>query len=390
MRSSSISSSPIYLNPAARGWRHGSCSQPQSESPVQALHRSLPNYAPSPLHSLPSLAQSLNLSHVFLKDESSRFGLPSFKILGASWAVYRAVAARLGLDPDCHIDSGLSSLASIAKQRGLGNLITCTEGNWGRAVARMAGYLGLKAVVYVPGHVHVATRDLIRGEGAEVRVVEGADYDAALETAKRRGEDGDEGLLVMDIGWEGYEDVPQWVVEGYQTMLDEADGQVLLATGGKPVTHAIVPVGCGSIAQAVTQHFKNAARERDSVPPATVLAVEPDTAACLKTSLEQGRMTTVATQDSIMCGMNCGTLSTTAWPALRSGVDGTVVVSDGESHAAVGELGKQGIRAGPCGAATLAALKRVCESGGRELGLDGSSVVVLFCTEGHREYAVPA
>lgn len=211
MRSSSISPSTIHLNPAAREWRHGSSSQPQSESPVRALHRSLPDYASSPLRSLPSLARTLNLSHVLLKDESSRFGLPSFKILGASWAVYRAVAARLGLDPGCYSDSGLSLLAAEAKQRGLDNLrlVTCTEGNWGRAMARMAGYLGLKAVVYVPEHVHPATRDLIRGEGAEVRVVEGADYDAALEAAKRGGKDGGEGLLVMDIGWEGYEDVPQ-------------------------------------------------------------------------------------------------------------------------------------------------------------------------------------
>ncbi|KXX80423.1 Diaminopropionate ammonia-lyase [Madurella mycetomatis] len=195
----------------------------------------------------------------------------------------------------------------------------------------MAGYLGLKVVVYVPEHVHPATRDLIRGEGAEVRVVEGADYDAALKAAKRGDKDGVEGLLVMDIGWEGYEDVLQWVVEGYQTMLDEADEQALLATGGMSITHAIVPVGCGSIDQAVTKHFKNAAREQ-AASLATVLAVEPDTAACLKTSLEQGKMTTVTTQDSIMCGMDCGTLSTTAWPAIKSGVDGTIVVSDVESH----------------------------------------------------------
>lgn len=172
-------------------------------------------------------------------------------------------------------------------------------------------------------------------------------------------------------------------------MLDEADEQILLATAGAPATHAIVPVGCGSIAQAVTQHFKSAARERGEMPAATVLAVEPETAACLKTSLENGERTTVSTKDSIMCGMNCGTLSTTAWPILKSGVDGTVVVSDAESHRAVEELARQGVKAGPCGAATLAGLKRICAMGGREFGLDAKSVVVLFCTEGPREYVVP-
>lgn len=216
---------PICLNPAAKEWRHNtshnflssqsqSQPQPQPESPVQTLHRSLPDYAPSPLHSLPAIARTLNVSHVLLKDESYRFGLPSFKILGASWAVYRAVAAHLGLDLDLDQARGggsLSALATLIQQRGLRDvkLVTCTEGNWGRSVARMAGYLGLQAVVYVPGHVHPATRDLIRAEGAEVRVVEGADYDGALAVAKREGVNGEWGLLVMDIAWEGYEDVPQ-------------------------------------------------------------------------------------------------------------------------------------------------------------------------------------
>jgi diaminopropionate ammonia-lyase len=172
-------------------------------------------------------------------------------------------------------------------------------------------------------------------------------------------------------------------------MLDETDEQVLDATGGKPATHAIVPVGCGSIGQAVTQHFKSAVREQNGVPAATVLAVEPDTAACLKASLENGKMTTVATGDSIMNGMNCATLSTTSWPVLATGVDGSVVVSDKESHNAVQELAQLGIKAGPCGAAALAALKRICETEKARLGLDHRSVVVLFCTEGPKEYAVP-
>lgn len=180
------------------------------------------------------------------------------------------------------------------------------------------------------------------------------------------------------------------MVEGYQTMLDESDEQVLQATGGQPATHAIVPVGCGSIAQAVTQHFKSAARERDSSPAAAVIAVEPDTAACLKASLENGKMTSVTTGDSIMCGMNCGTLSTSAWPVLRSGVDGTVVVSDAESHHAVRKLEELGVRAGPCGAATVAALERICETEKARLGLSEKSVVVLYCTEGPREYEMPA
>lgn len=179
------------------------------------------------------------------------------------------------------------------------------------------------------------------------------------------------------------------MVEGYQTMLDESDTQVHRMAEGKAITHVVVPVGCGSIAQAVAQHFKSAAGEERAIPAATVLAVEPDTAACLKTSLEHGEMMKVPTEDSIMCGMNCGTLSTSAWPLLSSGVDGAITIRDFDSHRAVEELEELGIKAGPCGAATLAALKRICESEKDELGLSDESIVVLYCTEGSREYVAP-
>lgn len=153
-----------------------------------------------------------------------------------------------------------------------------------------------------------------------------------------------------------------------------------------PATHAIVPVGVGSIAQAVTQHYK---RPEKPGGPVTVMTVEPDTASCLKTSLETGTMTTVPTEDSIMCGMNCGTVSTTAWPFLKAGVDAAILVTDTEAHQAVVDLEALEIRAGPCGAATLAALRRTVEERGEELGFNESSVVVLFCTEGARDYDRP-
>lgn len=170
-------------------------------------------------------------------------------------------------------------------------------------------------------------------------------------------------------------------------MLDESDQQVLEETDGKPATHAIVPVGVGSIAQAVTQHFKGAARLSGS---AKVLTVEPDTASSLKSSLEAGSMTTVPTENTIMCGMNCGTVSTTAWPVLQAGVDASVIVADNETHQAVLDLDLLGVCAGPCGASTLAALRRAVRGHKEQLGLDETSVVVLLCTEGAREYDMPS
>lgn len=211
------SPSPLFINPTAKEWRYTPSAASQetqlslTHSRAQTFHRQLPHYAPTPLHSLPSVARALGLGHVLLKDESSRFGLPSFKVLGASWAVYRAVAAHLGVHVDDATTShDLSSLGRVGKEGGLSpRLVTCTEGNWGRAVAWMARLMGLevKPLVFVPGNVPASTRELVRVEGAEVRVVEGG-YEDAFDAARRAAEV-EGGLLVMDIGWEGYEVVPQ-------------------------------------------------------------------------------------------------------------------------------------------------------------------------------------
>lgn len=171
-------------------------------------------------------------------------------------------------------------------------------------------------------------------------------------------------------------------------MLSEADAQVEAVTQRTPATHAFIPVGVGSIAHAVTRHYKNP--NQGQTKRASVITVEPTTAACLKASLESGEITTVDTGDSIMCGMNCGTVSSTAWPTLKTGVDAAVTVTDEEAHAAVCQLRDLGLQPGPCGAATLTALRRACGTARQQLGLSTESVVVLFCTEGAREYNIPA
>lgn len=171
----------------------------------------------------------------------------------------------------------------------------------------------------------------------------------------------------------------KWIVDGYSTMLQEVDKQVL-DTVAKPASLVVFPVGVGSLAQAVIAHYKNPTR---STP---LLAVEADTAACLLQSLENGMITSIPTENSIMCGLNCGTVSSTAWPMLRDGIDVATTVTDLESHQAVLRLQSLGISVGPCGAAPLAALESM---GPRPLNLDSSSVVVLLCTEGSRDYEHP-
>ncbi|KAI4666834.1 uncharacterized protein J4E88_010402 [Alternaria novae-zelandiae] len=299
----------MFHNPSASTYKH---TNPSTNPSVSPFHRSLPDYAITPLIPLPDLAQQLGLGHILLKDESSRLGLPAFKILGASWAIQVALTKKCCLP----ITSTLHELGAAARKEGV-ELVTCTEGNWGRAVARMAKYLGVKAVIFVPDFMDEATQEKIRGEGATVVVVDG-DYDFSIEKAKEEAEKAGGGMLVMDVSWEGYDEIPEYVVQGYITMLTETDAQ-LKDMDMKPVTHAIAAVGVGSWAQAVTSHYKSSSLAQT----ATVITVEPDTAASLKTSLEAGAITPISTGHTICNGMNCGTTSTTAWEVLRKGVDGS-------------------------------------------------------------------
>lgn len=157
----------------------------------------------------------------------------------------------------------------------------------------------------------------------------------------------------------------------------EIDEQCQESTGRSP-NLIICPVGVGSLAQAVVAHYKS------QDPPSTVMTVEPDTAACLKTSLENGQMVSIPTGNTKMCGMNCGTVSMTAWPILRNGVDASITVTDDESTHAQETLKDMGIGIGPCSAATLAALLSIFEEEKEKLHLNCDSVIVLLGTEGPR------
>ena len=159
-------------------------------------------------------------------------------------------------------------------------------------------------------------------------------------------------------------------------MMAEIDGQVHDQSGGSPDL-VVVPIGVGSLGQATVAHFKS----RGST---LVLTVEPDTAACLKTSLKHGRMTSVPTENTPMCGMNCGTLSTLAWPILRNGVDASTTVTDLEAQTAQDILTEMQVYVGPCAAATLAAFITLGEEGRKTLNLHCGSIIVLLGTEGPR------
>ncbi|KAH8817195.1 tryptophan synthase beta subunit-like PLP-dependent enzyme [Xylogone sp. PMI_703] len=349
-----------------------------SDAPGAAnqFHRSLPGYSVTKLVSLTQVADEIGVKAVYLKEESERYGLPSFKILGASWGTIKAIVHKYNLPADADIPAIKAALAQNPT-----TLYTATDGNHGRAVARMGSILGVPVEVFIPAVTDALTAQKIKDEGANVTQVNGS-YDDAVKLAWEASRELPGGLLVQDTGFSGYELIPQWIIEGYSTMLREVDEQL----GDQIPDLVIAPVGVGSFAQAVVTHYKSSARHSK----VKVMTVEPDTAACLYKSLTEGeRVVLRTTTPTIMAGMDCGTASESAWPYLQSGVDASGTVSDYESHEACKTLSSLGVSAGPCGAAPLAALRRLSSTDKAALNLNESSVVVLFCTEGQREYSIP-
>ena len=368
-----------YLNVHAAEWR-----TTPGRASAHELHRSMTGYAPTALRELPALAAELGVGRVFVKDESDRLGLPAFKILGASWAVCRAVAQRIGLPAE---NITVESLRDGLRAAGSPQLtiVTATDGNHGRAVARMAALLGLRARVYIPGGVGDTAVRAIEAEGAPV-VFGGPSYDDAVATAARSAAGPDE-LLVQDTSWPGYEEVPRWIVEGYMTLFAEADEQ-LAAAGTRGPDLVACPVGVGALAHAMVDHYRGVARST-----AALLTVEPRTADCVARSLRAGEPVTVDTSaPTMMAGLNCGTPSGIGWPTIRDGVSAAVSVTEDECRRAVGDLQGLGQDSGPCGAASLAGVRELLGAPGarEEQGLDENSVVLLISTEGLGANPLPA
>ena len=348
-----------------------------------AFHRRLPGYAPTPLVELPSIARRLGLGRVLLKDESSRLGLPAFKMLGASWATYRLLVDRLGFEPPWVTIDELA--AAVAPLRPL-TLVTATDGNHGRAVARVARLLGLGALVFVASGTSPARLAAIADEGATVEEVSG-DYDAAVVRSAEAA--GPRALLVSDTSWHGYVETPRRVIEGYATIFAEVD-DALDAEGSAGPDVVVVPVGVGALAAAAIVHYR-----LGHGGAATVLVgVEPDSADCVLRSLRAGRPVTVpGPHRSTMVGLNCGTPSLIAWPLLAAGLDWSVGIEDERAFRAMRELAGEGVASGETGAAALAGLEALVEwadtaARRRETGLEETTTVLVLCTEGATDPAL--
>jgi diaminopropionate ammonia-lyase len=314
---------------------------PAPPTAAREFHRTLPGYAPTPLVDCRPLADSLGLGSLLVKDESYRFGLNAFKALGASFAMHRI--ARPG------------TIFSAA-----------TAGNHGRAVAWSARLLGCSAKIFVPSITIPARVENIRKEGAEVQVVDGSYEDAVrLCDAESRAHGWQ---VISDTGYEGYLEIPKWVVEGYQTIFLEYEEQC-----DQPLDVVFIQAGVGGLLCAAVDHF----RSRTSSP--RIIAVEPESADGLLESISSPvgePCVSKGAQDSIMAGLNCCEVSLTAWPTIRRGVDAFLAIEDRLALQAMDMLRGVGIDSGESGAAGLAGL----------LALRGQfegSRVLLINTEGH-------
>ena len=323
---------------------------------TRSFHRQIPGYKVSPLKSLPRLAEMLGVGGIWVKDESARLTLNSFKVLGGSFAIYRYIQQRLGMD---HLEIPFSELMSDPIRGQLGDLTfaAATDGNHGKGVAWAAHALGFRAVIYVHKATSQARIKAIEANGARVVVVDGTYDDAVRQVTVDAAQHGWQ--VISDTSWEGYEDVPKWVMQGYTTLLNEAQEQ-LGAQGIVRPTHVLVQAGVGALAAATIGFYSQLFGADRPVN----IVVEPDKAACLYRSIEIGDgqpHSFPGDLDTIMAGLACGDPSPIAWQVLRHCADYFLTCPDyvaakGMRVYAVPLAGDPFIVSGESGAVTLGAL----------------------------------
>jgi diaminopropionate ammonia-lyase len=359
----------VVRNPMARP---GAVPIAPTRAPI-AVHRRLPDYAPTPLVDAAGLAHALGVGRVLVKVEAQRIGLPAFKMLGASWATYCTLVERLGHEPDWQdVDELATAFAALRPL----TLVAATDGNHGRAVARMAKLLGLDARIFVPSDMAPARIAGIESEGATVEIVAGS-YDDAVARSAHSGDE--RTVIVSDTSWEGYTEIPERVIAGYSTIFFEIEDD-LAHTGRPPPDLVFVPAGVGALAAATVAFF----RRTDGASRPTIVCVEPEDAACVLESCLAGVLTSVpGPHRSIMVGLNCGNASPVAWPVISRGIDWCTAVADERAEEGMRLLATEGVEAGETGAASLAGALAVTASPERDMvGLRRGATVLLLCTEG--------
>ena len=280
------------------------------------FHKSFPQYSVTPLQKLSALASYLGVKGIYCKDESYRFGLNAFKVLGGSYAMGRYIAKELGRDIS-ELPYNVLSSDKLREEFGQATFFTATDGNHGRGVAWAANRLGQKAVVRMPKGTTRTRFDNIAKEGAEVTIEE-MNYDDCVRMAAAEAAKTEHGIIVQDTAWDGYEEIPSWIMQGYGTLVLEADKQ-LKENGVERPTHVFVQAGVGSLAGAVVGYFAHKYKEN----PPVMVVYEASAADCLYRSAAQadGNLVNVTGDlQTIMAGLACGEGNTIGWDILKNHV----------------------------------------------------------------------
>ena len=325
-------------------------------------------YSPTCLYSLTSIAEELGVAEIWVKDESTRFGLASFKALGGSYAVSRVLERELSLA------EGAGDPRSVT-------VVCATDGNHGRSVAWGAQKCGCRCVIYVPAHVTERRAQEIASFGAEVVRLKGNYDEAVVQVANDADANGWQ--VVSDTSYEGYQEIPSWVMQGYALMVEEAFSQ--LPETNWP-THIFIQGGVGGLAASVCGHLWESYGSKRPV----ITVVEPIEADCLYRSAQSGLPESASgSLETIMGGLSCGEISSLAWKILRPGIDAFMTVDDSRvgpwmRRLAEGRDNESPIVAGESGVTGLIGLEAVSadEMLRRHLKLDHRSQVMIFSTEG--------
>jgi len=349
---------------------------------VKSFHESFKEYEKTPLISLSRMAEQLQLSEVIVKDESFRFGLNAFKVLGASYAIGKYLAQKLGKDIS-ELPFPMLRSEKIKKQLGDITFVTTTDGNHGRGVAWMAKQLGYKAVVYMPkGSTRIRLNNIAE-LGAAVSITEWNYDDTIRFTSEHALKNGWE--VIQDTAWEGYEDVPKWIMQGYSTLGQEVIEQLQ----GEIPTHIFLQAGVGAFAGVIASVFVSMFKEN----PPMIIIVEPDKADCFYRSAEAGQIQTVkGDMNTIMAGLACGEPNPVGWEILKYCADVFISVPDCITARGMRILGnplKEDTRiiSGESGAVTMGVLSVIVghdkyKELKKTLNLNKESKVLVFSTEG--------
>jgi len=355
---------------------------------AQRFHSSFPEYRRTPLAALPAFVKRIGIGGMYVKDESYRFGLNAFKVLGGSYAIGRFIAETIGIREG---ELTYQSITSPEVRAKLGSFafFTATDGNHGRGVAWAAKTLRQKAVVYMPAGSSSARLRAILNEGADASITD-LNYDDAVRLAASRCSETPNSVVVQDTAWEGYTDIPTWIMQGYGTMALEAQSQ-LEELGAAPPTHVFVQAGVGSMAASVQGFFATAYKEN---PPA-VIVVESNMADCFYKSAVAGDgkpRVVGGDMQTLMAGLACGEPNILAFEALRNHCAAFVSCPDWVAVKGMRILGNPmpgdtRVLSGESGAVTIGLVYEImtnddCRALRQALGLGPSSRVLCFSTEG--------